>query len=80
MNIKIASGNTKLVNLASNIAALVTFLMNGKLVFLLGACAAIFSIAGNYVGSGLVIKNGYKIVRPIILIVFGLLFIKIIFN
>jgi uncharacterized membrane protein YfcA len=77
MDIKIASGNTKLVNLASNVAALVTFLINGKIIFLLGAAAALFSIAGHYIGAGLVIKNGHKVIRPIILVVLGLLFIKV---
>jgi uncharacterized membrane protein YfcA len=80
MDIKIASGNTKLVNLASNIAALVTFLMNGKIIFLLGITAAFFGIAGNYIGSGLVMKNGQKIIRPIIMIVLTLLFVKVIID
>lgn len=80
MNIKIAAGNTKLVNLASNVAALVTFLISGKIIFLLGITAAIFSIAGHYIGAGLVIKNGIKVIRPIILVVLALLFIKIIFG
>ena len=44
----------------------------------LGLAASVFSIAGHYVGSGMVMKNGNKIVRPIILIVLVLLFIKII--
>lgn len=78
MDIKKAAGNTKLVNLASNIAALVTFFINGKIFFALGITAAVFSIAGHYIGSGLVIKNGHKVIRPIILVVLALLFIKVI--
>ena len=78
MDIKTASGNTKLVNLSSNIAALVTFLVNGKTLFVLGLVAAIFCMAGHYLGSGLVMKKGTQIVKPIILIVLVLLFIKII--
>ncbi len=78
MDIRIASGNTKLVNLASNISALVTFILHGKIIFLLGITAAVFSIAGHYIGAGLVIKNGYKIVRPVILVVLGLLLLKVI--
>jgi uncharacterized protein len=78
MDIKIASGNTKLINLSSNLAALVTFLIHGKIFILLGLTAACFSIAGNYIGSGLVLKNGHKIVRPIIIIVLVLLFLKVI--
>lgn len=77
MDIKKSAGNTKLVNLASNIAALVTYLTGGKVVILLGAVAALFSIAGSYLGSGLAIKNGHKVIRPIILVVLALLFVKV---
>lgn len=73
-----ASGNVKLVNLASNVAALTTYLIAGKVLLVLGLTASIFSIAGHYVGSGMVLKNGSKIVRPVILIVLVLLFIKVI--
>lgn len=78
MDIGVASGNTKLVNLASNVAALITFLFNGKIIFTLGITAAVFSVAGSYLGSGLVLKKGFKVVRPIILVVITLLFIKVI--
>ena len=77
MDIKTASGNTKIVNLSSNIAAVITFLLHGKVIFLLGLTAAIFSIAGHYIGSGLVLKKGYKIVKPVMLLVLALLFITI---
>lgn len=77
MDIRKASGNTKLINLSSNIAALVTFIINGKVVFLLGIAATVFSIAGHYLGSGLVLKNGFKIIRPIILVVLTILFITL---
>lgn len=77
LDIRTASGNTKLINLSSNIAALVTFIINGKVIFLLGAVATIFSIAGHYIGSGLVLKNGYKIIRPIILTVLSILFVTL---
>lgn len=73
-----AAAYTKLVNLSSNIASLTTFLLSGQVVLLLGLAAAVFSIAGHYVGSGMVLKNGTKIIRPIILIVLLLLFIKVI--
>lgn len=73
-----ASGNMKLANLSSNVAAMVVFLFSGKIVITLGLAAAVFSIAGHYVGAGMVMKNGSKIVKPIILVVIVLLFIKII--
>jgi len=74
MDIRTASGNTKLVNLASNLAALVTFMINGKVLFLLSITAGLFGIVGNYIGSGLVLKGGSKVVKPVLLVVLVLLF------
>ena len=77
MDIRTASGNVKLINLTSNITALVTFLVNGQVNLLYGMAGAVFCLAGHYIGSGMVIKNGSKIVRPIIIFVLVLLFVKI---
>lgn len=77
LDILTASGNTKLVNLSSNIAALVTFIFNGNVLYSLGLVAAIFSVAGHYIGSGMVMKSGVKVVKPVILVVICLLLIKI---
>lgn len=72
-----SAGNTKLANLTSNISALVVFLMNGVVLLPLGAAAAVFSIAGHYVGAGLAMKNGSRFIRIIILLVISLLFVKV---
>ena len=56
--------------------ALVTFALAGQVAWLLGITAGLFSLFGSYVGSMLVVNNGAKIVRPIILIVLAALFIK----
>ena len=77
LDVRTASGNVKLVNLSSNLGALVTSLLAGKVLIGLGLLAACFSIAGHYVGSGLAIKNGSRIVRPVILCVLLLLLIKV---
>ena len=55
----------------------VTFVIHGKIIYTLGLAAAICSILGNYIGSGLVLGNGQKIVRPLILVVLAILFVKI---
>lgn len=77
MDVLTAAGNTKLVNLSSNVSALLVFLANGVVMLPLGLVACIFSIAGHYIGAGLVLKNGSRIVRVIILFVVALLFCKI---
>ncbi|MFT4104420.1 MAG: TSUP family transporter [Lacrimispora sp.] len=78
MDVRSASGTTKVINLSSNIAALVTFLINGKVLLPLGIASGIFCIAGHYLGSGMVVKNGLKVVRPVIMVVLLCLFVKII--
>jgi uncharacterized protein len=77
MDIRTASGTTKVINLSSNIAAIVVFLINGKVMIPLGLAAGVFCIAGHYLGSGLVVKNGIKVVRPVVLVVLLCLFVKI---
>ena len=78
IDVRTASGNVKLVNLSSNLGALVTSLMAGKVIIPIGLLAAGFAIAGQYIGAGLALKNGSKIVRPVILVVLLLLAGKIV--
>lgn len=78
MDVRKASALTKVINLASNVAALVNFLVNGTVLYGLGLAAGVFCIAGHYIGSGLVVHNGQRIVRPVILVVLAILFVKII--
>ena len=78
MDVRTASGNVKLANLASNIGALARALLAGKVLIPIGLVAAVFSIAGHYLGAGLNIKNGSKIVRPVILLVLALLVAKVV--
>ena len=78
LNMEKATGNVKVVNLSSNISALVTFILAGKILWGLGLSASCFSIAGHYVGAGMVVNNGVKIIKPIILVVLVLLLIKVV--
>ncbi|MDO4732254.1 MAG: TSUP family transporter [Bacillota bacterium] len=80
MDVRISSGNVKLVNLSSNFGSLIVFLLNGESIIPLGLVAGAFCLLGHYIGAGLVIKNGGKVVKPIILVVLLLLFLKVIFG
>lgn len=68
-----ANANAKVVNLASNLAALATFLWAGKVWFPLAVPGALFGIAGNLLGSRLVIKSGNRVVRPFVILALLLL-------
>lgn len=72
-----ASAQTKVINLSANAAALVTFLTAGNVYYPLGLAAGVCSIAGHYIGSGMVSQGGQKVVRPVVLLVLAILFIKI---
>lgn len=72
-----ASAQTKVINLSSNVAALVTFIATGNVYYPLGLTAGFCSILGHYIGAGMVAHGGHKVVRPVVLLVLGALFIKI---
>ena len=76
LDVRTASGTVKLVNFSSNMGALATSLLAGKVLVGVGLIAACFSIAGHYLGAGLAIKNGAKIVCPVILAVITLLLLR----
>ena len=76
----VANGNTKVVNLASNLAALATFLIAGKVYFPLAIPAAAFGIAGNLIGSKLVVRNGNRLIKPIFVLALLLLLGRIVWD
>lgn len=78
LGVRTANGQTKAINLTTNITSLVIFVLNGQVLFALGLPCALCNMAGNYIGAGLVMKNGIKIVRPSIMMVLGLLAAKIV--
>ena len=75
-----ASGNAKVINLASNMAAFATFLLNGEVHFLLGFPAMLCGLAGNFIGSGLALKKGARIIRPVFILALILLIAYVINN
>ena len=75
-----AVGTTKIVNLSSNIAAIVTFIMAGDVDYRIGIPCALCSILGGYVGSGLALHKGSRIIKPMLAVVLVLLFINIVRN
>jgi uncharacterized membrane protein YfcA len=78
LSIKSANAQAKVINLTSNITSLIVFILNGEVVFTVGIIAAVCNMFGGYIGAGLVMKNGSKIVKPSILFVLFLLTLKVI--
>ncbi|MEE8815862.1 MAG: TSUP family transporter [Lachnospiraceae bacterium] len=76
LSIRTANAQAKCINLASNITALVLFLLSGSVIVPLGLAAAACNVAGNLIGSGIVMDKGAQVVRPIILVVLVLLLLR----
>ena len=72
-----ANGTAKVVNMTSNLGSLFTSLTSGYVYIGIGLISAVTSIIGAYLGAGLAIKNGSRIVRPTIILVLILLTLKV---
>lgn len=70
-------GTTKVINLSTNIASLSVYLVHGKVLFPLALAAAVFGIAGNYIGARYFTKKGSGFVKPIIVFVLIIFFVKL---
>ena len=77
LSIKTANAQAKVINLTTNITSLIIFLLNGQVLIPVGIAAALCNMAGGYLGAGMVMKNGAKIVKPSILLVLFLLLLKV---
>ena len=80
MPLRLAAGNVKIANLSSNLGSLAVFLLGGQAIIPIGLISAVFALAGHFIGAGLLLKNGAKVVKPFILVVLSLLFIRLIYD
>ena len=78
--LKEANGVTKVINSTTNIAALCVFLLNGKVLFPLGPIAGLFGMVGNYLGALYFAKGGAKNVKPVIMTVLTIFFLKVLYE
>lgn len=64
-----ASGNTKVLNLVSNLAALCVFIFAGDVVWPAALAMAVGQLAGGYLGARTGIRFGAKVIRPLVVVV-----------
>ncbi len=72
-----ANGLSKLINLSTNFAALAVYLINGRVLYPLGLAAGCFNILGSWLGTKYYIKGGAHAMRPVMLLVLILFFVKV---
>ncbi|MBX8993686.1 TSUP family transporter [Staphylococcus pettenkoferi] len=71
-----AAGNAKVLNFASNLGALILFMILGEVNYLYGLIMAASMIAGSYVGAMFAIKQGVGYVKVLFIVVTALLILK----
>lgn len=71
-----ASAGAKVVNVATNLAALAFFLPAGHVIAMLAAGMAVANIAGSATGTWLALKHGSGFIRVVFLLVVGTLIVK----
>ena len=75
--LKEANGLCKATNWTTNVSSLAVFLMNGRVLLPLGLTAGLFSIAGSYLGARTFEKKGAQSVKPLMLVVVAIFFVKV---
>ncbi len=77
LNLVRATGNTRLVVAVASTTSVLTYAASGTVIWKLAIAATVFNIAGSYLGAWLAIRNGVKVIRPVMLIVVAMLMIKL---
>lgn len=75
-----AAGNGRILNLASNIAALTVFILEGKVIWITGLTMGVAMIVGATLGARMAVKTGVRYVRPLFLIVSISLITKMVYE
>lgn len=71
-----ASAGAKVVNVATNLAALAYFVPNGYVLPVLAAIMAAANVSGSMAGTWLALRHGSAFVRKVFLVVVGVLIVK----
>ena len=72
-----ASGNAKIVNLASNIAAVLLFAYHGVVLWSVALPMAAANALGAATGAHLAVRNGDRLVRAVVLVVVAAIVVKL---
>ena len=74
------TGTTKVINLLTNLTALVTFALSGNIDYSKGLCGAVGVGIGSYLGAAFATKGGTRIIKPIFVAVTIALILKLLLS
>ncbi|MGY1638654.1 TSUP family transporter [Geodermatophilus sp. SYSU D00742] len=73
----VASATAKIVNLATNVGALVVFAVDGSVLWALGLVMGVANLVGGYLGARTAVGAGSRFVRVVFLAVVGVLIARL---
>jgi uncharacterized membrane protein YfcA len=73
----VASATAKIVNLATNVGALVVFAVDGSVLWTLGLVMGLANLVGGYLGARTAVSAGSRFVRIVFLAVVGVLIVRL---
>lgn len=74
-----AAGNTKILNLASNLGALTLFIPSGDVLWPAAVAMAAGQVVGGYLGALTGIRFGAKLIKPLVVVISLILAAKLLF-
>jgi uncharacterized membrane protein YfcA len=75
-----ASAAAKIVNITTNLAALLFFIPSGNVLYKIAIPAAIFNMLGSYTGTWVALKRGAGFVRVLFLCLLVMLILKLAYD
>ena len=78
LGIKTSNAHAKVINFTTSATSLLVYMLSGNVLYTLALPSMIANMAGSYLGTGLAIKNGSRITKPVIVIVLILLAVKVV--
>lgn len=79
-DLRVGNGNGKIIIVASNFTAMISYIISGYMIWHVAIPCAIANIVGSYLGAAIVIKKGEKIVFPTMIIVIIMLVGQVVLN
>jgi hypothetical protein len=79
-NLRRATAHSKLLNVASNLAALLFFLPGGHIRWSIAGVMALGQLLGAWLGSHLVLRHGAALVRPVLVASSVLISLKLLWD
>ena len=71
-----ASAGAKLLNVATNVAALLLFVSTGHVMWLVAGCMAVANVLGSYFGTRMALRRGAGFVRGVFIVVVAVLIVR----